>query len=86
MAKYVVPPRSMSREIILMCLKCKAMYVPVGKNTIYLQDGTNYEKCPICGYEHNSDGQRIPLWKYNIIKWLRGIGNSNDQIEDTDDE
>ena len=70
MAKYVVPPRQMSREIILKCCKCGALYVPDGKQKGFLME-TDYEPCPICEYSHNSDGQRIPLWKYNLIKYFR---------------
>lgn len=70
MAKYIVPPRQMSREIILRCCKCGALYVPDGKQKGFLKD-TYYEPCPICEYSHNSAGQRMPLWKYNLIKYFR---------------
>ena len=70
MAKYVVPPRQMSREIILRCMKCGTLYVPDGRQEGYLRD-TDYEPCPVCKYTHNSDGNRIPLWKYNLIKYFR---------------
>ena len=74
MAKYVVPPVEMSREIILKCYRCGALYVPDGRKTGYLHN-TDYENCPVCGYAHNTDGNRIPLWKYNLIKYFREIRN-----------
>lgn len=70
MAKYIVPPKKMSREVIIKCYKCGALYVPEGMQKSIL-NSTNYENCPVCGYSHNSNGNRIPLWKYNLIKYYR---------------
>jgi len=65
MAKYVVPPKSMP---IVKCKNCEALYVSEKRGwTVSV-----YESCPICKYENNDKNQRIPLWKYNLIKWFRG--------------
>ena len=64
MARFVVKPRG-TDNIIIKCFYCGTMYVP---NTV---TGTFVEKCPFCGY-YNSLNNRIPLWKYNLIKWFRG--------------
>ena len=85
MAKYVVPPRQMSREIILKCCKCGALYVPDGKQKGFLRE-TDYEPCPICGYSHNSDGQKITLWKYNLIKYFRERGRKEEELDDEPSE
>ena len=71
MAKYVVPPKELKREVLLKCYKCGCLYAPEGKQRRYL-NYTDYEDCPVCGYSHNSAEQRIPLWRYNLIKWFRG--------------
>ena len=86
MAKYVVPPRAMSREIIIRCANCRALYVPEHKKK-YLTIDTDYENCPVCGYTHNSDSERIPLWKYNLIKYFRERAKNHEQPDDcsTDD-
>ena len=64
MAKCVVPT---CKEIIVKCGHCKTLYVPESRTyTIF------FEKCPICGYTTNYERNRIPLWKYNLIKWFRG--------------
>lgn len=64
MAKYVVPPKSWP---IIRCENCKTLYVPEKV------DWTGYyESCPICKWNSNDGSARIPLWKYNIIKWFRG--------------
>lgn len=81
MAKYIVPPKKMSREVIIKCYKCGALYVPEGKQRKFLHD-TDYEDCPVCGYSHNSNGNRIPLWKYNLIKYFR---EKTQKTEDTED-
>lgn len=77
MARYVVPPKKMKREILLKCFKCGTLYCPDGQ-TLSLINGKSYEKCPVCGYEHNTDGQIIPLWKYNLIKYFRGMEEDKD--------
>lgn len=86
MAKYVIPPKKMSREIIIKCLKCGCLYVPEYRHKYYGKDCGDYEDCPTCGYSHNSGNQRIPLWKYNLIKWLRGgfNGDKGDQRSDSE--
>lgn len=87
MAKYVVPPRSMSREIILKCFRCKTLYVPEYKHKKSYLKSTDYEDCPICGYSYNTIEQRIPLWQYNLIKYFRGMKddeqNDNEQADDS---
>lgn len=79
MAKYLVPPRKLTRVVLLKCFHCGGLYSPEGKSVRYLCGSKNYEKCPFCGYEHNSDGQKIPLWKYNLIKWSRGGMKEEDE-------
>lgn len=79
MARYIVPPRKLSREVILKCMKCGTLYVPDKKKTDYFKIETDYEDCPCCGYKHNSDGQRIPLWKYNLIKYFRERGRKEEE-------
>ena len=64
MAKYVVP----SGAIIIKCESCKTLYVPEKKR---FQGSYFVECCPFCGYERNSISNRIPLWKYNLIKFWR---------------
>ena len=81
MAKYIVPPKKMSGEVIIKCYKCGALYVPEGMQKSILRS-TNYEDCPVCGYSHNSNGNRIPLWKYNLIKYFR---EKTQKTEDTED-
>lgn len=66
MAKYIVPPKS---DPIIKCKVCKALYV----SEIYTErDFSYYEKCPYCGCKCNTEEQRIPLWRYNLIKYFRG--------------
>lgn len=69
MAQYVVPPKNKSVAIIK-CWKCGTMYVPetMYKGLII----SNYEPCPVCGCRTNDEDNLIPLWKYNLIKWIRG--------------
>lgn len=63
MAKYVVPKHN--KVTIIKCEKCGTLYVPETGNVFY-------EKCPTCGYAYNSEFNKISLWRYNLIKWLRG--------------
>ena len=73
MASNIVFPNG-DKTTIVKCKKCKAMYVPDKQTTI--SEGFyrgHFEKCPICGYERNDWDNVIPLWKYNLIKWFRGV-------------
>ena len=73
MAKYIVPPRS-GGNVIIKCNWCGTLYVP-DKGKHPYNDPTYFERCPTCGYSTNSKYQRIPLWKYNLIKYWRGLFN-----------
>jgi uncharacterized OB-fold protein len=64
MAKYVIPKPS-HKTTIIKCEKCSTLYVPETGDVFY-------EKCPTCGYAYNSEFNKISLWRYNLIKWLRG--------------
>lgn len=86
MATNIVPPARLSRVILLKCFRCGALYTPEGKQIIHLVNGISYEKCPICGYEHNSDGQRIPVWKYKFIRYFRDKINGDNQISNEENE
>lgn len=86
METNVVPPVSLSRVILLKCFKCGALYTPEGKQIIHLVNGSSYEKCPICGYEHNSDGQRIPAWKYKFIRAFRQKIDKNNEYYEENEE
>ena len=69
MADYVIPPK----EVIVRCRCCKALYVPdLNMSHRYREAFLHFEKCPVCGYEKNNEHDRIPLWKYNLIKLVRG--------------
>ena len=70
MAKYVVPPRE--GHIIIKCNGCGTLYVP-DKGVHPYGDPSYFEKCPTCGYSTNSKYQCIPLWKYNLIRYWRGL-------------
>ena len=70
MAKHVVPSISLE-HILIKCYKCKTMYEPEKSKERYF-GGVVYEKCPVCGYDDNNYSNVIPLWKYNLIKYLRG--------------
>jgi len=71
MADYIVPPKRRKDLPILKCSKCGTLYVADFEKVMY---GLNwyYEPCPICKFNQNDDMDRIPLWKYNLIKWFRG--------------
>lgn len=85
MAKYIVPPKKMSREVIIKCYRCGALYVPEGMQKSILHS-TNYENCPVCGYSYNSNGNRIPLWKYNLIKYYREKTGKKEEMGGQTDE
>lgn len=72
MAKHVVPSISLE-HILIKCYKCKTMYEPEEEKSEEWGSGrVVYEKCPVCGYDSNDYSNVIPLWKYNLIKYLRG--------------
>lgn len=68
MAKYVVP--SPSTEIIIKCYRCKTLYVPEKKQ---FEGSAFFEDCPVCGCSGNDYDNRISLWRYNLIKFWRGL-------------
>lgn len=72
MASYVIPPKT----AIVKCRDCKALYVPDrSKDRKWCgghHDFASFEKCPVCGCDDNRYCDVIPLWKYNLIKLLRG--------------
>lgn len=73
MASNIVFPNG-NKTTIVKCKNCKAMYVPDNETTI--SEGFyrgHFEQCPICGYERNDWDNVISLWKYNLIKWFRGV-------------
>ena len=74
MAKYIVPSK---KETIVLCYRCRTMYVPEKEKS----GSWFYEDCPVCGYSANDKTDIIPLWKYNLIKFLRG-GFKNDRSEE----
>ena len=69
MAQYVVPPRT----VIVKCESCKTLYVPDRSKDRRWNGGgfANFEKCPVCGSDHNEYKNTIPLWKYNLIRFFR---------------
>jgi len=71
MAKFIVPPRKRKDEYLVKCYSCGCLYMPEFRQKERLTDG-NFEPCPSCGYKHNTEGNCISLWKYNIIKFFRG--------------
>lgn len=83
MAKYIVPPKTPYGTSIIRCQICRTLYVPDKKTTnrypLY------YEFCPHCGYEYNDASDKIPLWKYNLIKWWRG-GFNEEPVEKSTEE
>lgn len=81
MAKNIVFPKIAYGTIILRCFKCGTLYVPEHTRKSLL-NGTYFEPCPHCGNEYNDAGCKIPLWKYNLIKWWRG-GFSEEPEEET---
>ena len=85
MAQYVIPPKT----AIVRCKACKALYVPDrtrDRHWAVDRGFASFEKCPVCGYEDNRYGNTIPLWRYNLIKLMRG-GFRHEQTDDsgTDD-
>ena len=71
MAKYVVPSRRKERPVLILCYGCKTLYSPDKKDAF----SGFYEKCPVCGYSTNNNYNTIPLWRYNLIKYWRGLIN-----------
>ena len=63
MASHVVLPKN---KPIIKC-KCGTMYVSDKLN------GSWAEPCPVCHCDVNHISfTKIPLWRYNLIKWFRG--------------
>lgn len=84
MAQYVVPPRK-KRNVIIKCKECGTLYVPDKGNHPY-GDPSNFERCPTCNYGANKKEQIIPLWRYNLIRYWRGLFNHEQtDISSTDD-
>lgn len=79
MAQYVVPPRK-KKLIIVKCWKCKTLYVP-DQGVHPNNDSSKYEFCPVCGTGQNDRHNVIPLWRYNLIRYWRGLFDR----EQTDD-
>ena len=66
MASCVIPNEK-RRFPIIKCEQCKTLYVSEHNHLPFVED------CPICGYTmNNTHSNRIPLWRYNLIKWFRG--------------
>ena len=72
MAKYVVPPMG-SRPVIVKCRSCKTLYVPDKMQAVKDEYDVYFEPCPVCGERYNRWNCVIPLWRYNLIRWLRGV-------------
>ena len=76
MAKYVIGPCG-NKPFIIKCRRCKTLYVPETiKEADFLFDdrySIRFEHCPVCGNSKNNWDDVIPLWKYNLIKWFRGV-------------
>ena len=81
MAKCIVLPKIAYGTVILKCQRCGTLYVPESTRHSLL-NGTYFEACPHCGCEYNDAGNKIPLWKYNLIKWWR----TGFKEEEEDDE
>ena len=73
MAQYVVLPRQ-KRNVIIKCSECGTMYVP-DKGKHPYGDTSCFERCPACNYGANKKEQIIPLWRYNLIRYWRGLFN-----------
>lgn len=72
MAKYVVPPKG-ENVVLVKCSRCKTLYAP--DLNVHPHGWDNrFEFCPTCKYDGNSWSDMIPLWKYNLIRWIRGFG------------
>jgi len=71
MAKYVVPPMG-NKPVIVKCRSCKTLYVPESCRASNNKYDVVFEPCPVCGENYNKRKSVIPLWKYNLIRWLRG--------------
>lgn len=67
MAKYIVgPKKKKDKERIVKCNNCGTMFVAEENNHGWS------ENCPTCGSSIYIKWNHIPLWRYNLIKWLRG--------------
>ena len=76
MAKYIVPKHVKKHPVLIKCYKCKSLYLPEMR-----EKWGYYEKCPVCGCSTNSESDAIPLWRYNLIRYWRGLFDR----EQTDD-
>ena len=77
MAKYVVEPRSWKR--IVMCGDCGCLYYPETRTRDMF--ATTYEACPKCGCKSNTEGNCIPLWSYNLRKYIRSWFNKHCELK-----
>ena len=73
MAKYIVPPRE-KKMVLVKCWSCKTLYMP--DHDVHPRGEKNkYEQCPVCGTTMNDYQNVIPLWRYNLIRYWRGLFN-----------
>ena len=72
MAKYVIPPKG-GYTLLIKCRECKALYSPEKRR---LPGSSFFEHCPVCGCDSNSAMDRIPLWKYNLIRFWRSLSSN----------
>lgn len=74
MAKYIVSPKKKRDEQkIVKCGNCSTMFVAEENNHGWS------ENCPTCGNSIYIKWNRIPLWRYNLIKWFRGKINNEEE-------
>ena len=66
MARYVILRNMRNKPTIVKCDACKTMFVAEQNNHGWS------EPCPYCHSHVYINWHRIPLWKYNLIKWFRG--------------
>ena len=71
MAKYIVPPRQ-KKQVLIKCWACKTLYAPDMNNHPF-GDKNKYESCPVCKTDTNGHENEISLWRYNLIKYWRGL-------------
>ena len=84
MADYVVPPKRKKR-VLVKCWECGALYAP-DPNVVSFVGRERYEPCPVCKTPLNSKDNEIPLWKYNLIRYWRGLFNHEQtDVSSTDD-
>lgn len=72
MTGHVVPAGTNGLTLIK-CYRCKALYSTDQPPRRSLSGSLNvYEPCPVCGCSVNDYENVISLWRYNLIRWLRG--------------